>query len=228
MRSNHLARLVAATAASAVLLLGGCRLFGGSSPSAALFMLAPPPCEAMAGPSLGSVSVRRLTALPPFDVSAFVYRNEDGTWRIDPYDGFAADPSDMLALGMVQAFEASRRFDFVAYDMLAARSELLLEGAVEEFYSDFARVEGFEAKVRLRVYLSRRHGGHRGVVFTCVGEGRAPIASQTPGAVAEALSLAAGRAIEQIVRALPERLPEMPMDDRGVGTASPEEAKSGR
>lgn len=198
-------------ACAAALAPAGCRLLGGPAPNYTQYLLAPPAMAAVAGPKLGSISIREFTAISPFDMSAFVYRNTDGSWRIDPYDGFAADPSEMIAAALVDAFDASTRFDLVAYDALAARTDLLLEGVIEDFHSDFQAAGAHESMVRLRVYISRRHGGRRGVVFSTVAEGRAAIAAQTPGAVAEALSAATGVALDKIVKALPERLPEMPM-----------------
>lgn len=212
--------VLAALACSLAVPLGGCRLFGSAAPSSSLYMLDPGAQPAVAGARLGSVSVRQFTSIAPFDSSAFVYRNTDGSWRIDPYDGFAAEPAAMVSAAVVRALDASTRFDLVAYDTLAARTDYLLEGVVEDFHSDFREEGAHESTVRLRIYISRRHGAGRGLVFSAVGDGRAPIAAQTPGAVADALSEATRIALAQLVRSLPECF-------RDAATAPPQGAPAG-
>ena len=214
---QNMLRLVASVTlvSSCALAPSGCRLFGGAAPANAQFMLSPELPSAAPGPKLGSISIREFSALAPFDMSAFVYRNTDGTWRADPYDGFVSEPTLMVASALVAAFDASSRFDLVAYDSLAARTDLLLEGIIEDFHSDFSAAGAHESIVRLRVYISRRHGAHRGVVFASAVEGRAQIASQSPGAVADALSAATGAALAKIVEALPQGFPELAMQQGG-------------
>lgn len=203
------ARTAALAAVAAAALLGGCNLFDRTAPTSALYLLEPATHARREGPSLGVVTVRRFSAQQPFDGTAFVYRLRGGSWSIDPYDGFAAEPAAMLSGAARDAFEASGRFDAVVAEGVATRAGLSADGVLEAFYADFSGDEApgraGEAVVRLRLYLTSR-ADDGAVVFSSGVEGRAPIAERTPGAVASALSAASAAALANALDALPAAL----------------------
>jgi ABC-type uncharacterized transport system auxiliary subunit len=195
------ALLLAALASGAC---AGCSAFSRPAPSGSLYLLAPAAPARQEGASLGSVFVRRFSATPPFDDRPLLYRTTNGTWRADAYDGFAADPADMMTSALFSALEASGRFSLVAAEGVTGRFAHDAEGTLEAFYADFATGGAPEAVVRLRVYVVRREGAVREVLSVLPVEARAPIAGDTAGAVVDALSAATSEAMAKVVAALPK------------------------
>ncbi|MFM1822184.1 MAG: hypothetical protein RI967_450 [Planctomycetota bacterium] len=186
------------------LLLAGCSAFSRPAPSGSLYLLAPDAPARQEGASLGSVFVRRFSATPPFDDRPLLYRTTNGTWRADAYDGFAADPADMMTSALFSALEASGRFSVVAAEGVTGRFDHDAEGTLEAFYADYATGGAPEAVVRMRVYVVRRTGAVREVLSVLPVEARAPIAGDTAGAVVDALSAATSEAMAKVVAALPK------------------------
>lgn len=185
----------------------GCSAFSRPAPSGSLYLLAPAAPPRQEGAPLGSVFVRRFSATPPFDDRPLLYRTTNGSWRADDYDGFAADPADMMTSALFSALEASGRFGVVAADGVTGRFDHDAEGCLEAFYADYATGGVPEAVVRLRVYIVRRTGTAREVLSVLPVEARAPIGGATAGDVVDALSAATARAMAMVVAALPEAPP---------------------
>jgi cholesterol transport system auxiliary component len=194
----------AAVATIATLPLAtGCSAFSRPAPSGALYLLDPPMPAPRDGGALGSVLVRRFTVTPPFDGRPLLYRTTNGTWRADPYDGFAADPADMMTSALFGALEASGRFRLVAAEGVLGRFDHQAEGCLEAFYADFANAAAPEAVVRMRVYVVRRIGATREMLAVRTVEGRAPITARTAAGCVDALSAATAKALEKVVGDLP-------------------------
>jgi ABC-type uncharacterized transport system auxiliary subunit len=193
--------------ALAAMLVTGCSIFNRDTPATASFMLDAPPQQKAQGASLGSVMIRSLAAVEPYDSRAFVYKMAGGEWRYDSYNGFLCAPSDMMTEAVARAFQASGRFDLVATPSVATVTEFATEIVVEEMYSDFSDTANPKAIVKLRMYLLERASGRSGVVGQSVGGASVAIKETSPKAVADALSAAAGQAIGQLVAALPAEKP---------------------
>ena len=192
-----------AAATTLALACSGCNLFDRTSPNAEQFMLTPQPVAVHEGPSLGSVVVRRVLIQRPFDARGFVYRMANGQWRVDAYNGFLADPSDMIADAMARAFEGSRRFSMVTTAAVAVPTDLAAEAVVESFHCDYSDPAKPVAVVRMRMYILARNEGHA-VRAALESSASAPVESSSPSAVAAALSVAVARALDGAVSQLPK------------------------
>lgn len=199
-RMNH--RMTSSLVALS-LALAGCSVFERTSPSTEQFMLVPQPVRAHEGASLGSVVVRRVLVQRPYDTRSFVYHTTNGQWRVDAYNGFLADPSDMIGDAMSRALEGSRRFSLVTSAVVAVPTDLAAEVVVESFHSDYTDPSKPVAVVRMRTYLLERGKGSA-VRTVLEGSATQAIASASPGAVAEALSVAVAKAIDQVISQLPK------------------------
>ena len=181
-----------------------CSIFDRSAPSATHFLLVPPPQAKAEGAPLGSVIVRRASVVNPYDVRGFVYRLANSEWRIDAYNGFIAEPADMITDALMRGFERSGRFGVVAGLGLAASTDLAAETLVEEFFVDFSpKLAKPTAMVHMRTLLVDRRSGRGGVLATLRAHAEVPLADGSPQAVCDALSLAVGQAVAQVVAQLP-------------------------
>lgn len=195
-------RLLASCAAAA--LLAGCANFERDSPSSAYFMLAPPQQAAQQGAPLGSILVRRAAVQRPFDSRGFVYRLSNGQWRTDAYNGFLADPSDMVTDALSRALERSGRFAWVGPSTGTAPTDLAAESVVEAFYCDFSNPGEPVAVVRLRTYLLDRADSGVRMRLALEGAGTAPLADGSPRAVADGLGVALSVALNGVISQLPQ------------------------
>lgn len=216
MLPNHMPRnparaaLAAALAIALALSAASCSIFNRDAPQGASYILMPQPAAPAAGDRLGSIVVGRYGAMPPFDGRMFLFRMPDQSWRNDPYNGFIADPADMLCDLTARAFEDSGRFSDVVIEGAVVRVELGAEGVLEQFFADYSDRANPMAVVRLRVYIVDRRGARSELVVQTVGQARTPIKGDGAGAVADAFSAAAGEALAQVVTQLPKSMPEAP------------------
>jgi len=195
-------RVLAFCAAAAA--CAGCANLERDSPSSAHFMLAPPPQTAQPGEPLGSIAVRRVAVQRPFDSRGFVYRLSNGQWRTDSYNGFLADPGDMITDALSRALERSGRFSWISPPGGTAPTDLSAEAQVESFYCDFSDAGQPVAIVRLRVYLLERADSGVRMKLLLDGAGTAPLADGSPRAVADALGAALSIALQGVVSQLPQ------------------------
>ncbi|MFM7261821.1 MAG: hypothetical protein ACKO3W_14590 [bacterium] len=207
-----LTRGLACAFVAALPLSAGCSFLERPAPSGSQYMLMLPAQEPVAGGKLGSAMVARFSAIPPFDERAFLYKTTDGTWRLDSYNGFMSDPSDMLCEGFARALERSGRFTMVGIEGISVRCDVTLDGIIEGFYADYTDAGGPAAVVEIRTYLLDGRGARTRLLMQMIGKGRAPIASDKPGDVAAAFSAATAQAIDAVVRALPADMGPMPPD----------------
>ncbi|MFZ9880062.1 MAG: ABC-type transport auxiliary lipoprotein family protein [Phycisphaerales bacterium] len=202
-------RILAQAAVAAVLALlpASCSIFDRESPQGASFMLAARDHAPQQGASLGTIVVGRYSAMPPFDGRMLLYCLPDGTWRTDPYNGFIANPTDMLCDLTARAFEQSGRFSTVVVEGAVVSVDLAAEGVIEQFYADYSDRANPAAVVRLRVYLVDRRGLRSAFVSQAIADARAPISGDGAGAVADALGAAVGMALAKLTEQLPAELP---------------------
>ncbi len=214
-RSIQLVTFIAFAAA-----LSGCSFFNRKAPSGELFRLNPVVGVAFPGPKLGSILIDRTNASPPFDGAAFIYRLSDGAWRLDPYNGFIANPGDMLTANLMQAFDASGRFDLVASSRAGVRCDLSFESVLTDFYADFADPLAPAAITTIRGYLVDRRGFRPVVLAAFDGMGKAPIESDTPREVADALAESSTNAINALLQQLPQTIPSVASGNAPLSTTT--------
>jgi ABC-type uncharacterized transport system auxiliary subunit len=194
---------VASALAVSASQLAGCSLFDRSDVRGAQYLLAPTEQAKVDGAPLGSISVVRFSAVPPYDRRAFLYQTTDGSWRADTFNGFMSDPSDMMTEAFAAALARSGRATSVLGEGLSVRGDFSVNGVIERFYADYTDPAGAKAIVQLHVYLLDGRGLHSRLVGEYHGTGSAAIAGKEPGDVAQAFSQASATAIDQVLRALP-------------------------
>lgn len=212
MQPTDISRFLARAAVAAALALpaASCSIFNRDAPQGATYFLMPQKSAPAEGDRLGSIVVGRYSAMPPFDGRMFLFRMPDQSWRNDPYNGFIADPADMLCDLTARAFEESGRFSNVVIEGAVVRVELGAEGVLEQFFADCSDRANPAAVVRLRVYIVDRRGPRSELVAQAVGHARTPVKGDGAGAVADAFAVAVGEALAQVVTQLPKGMPEPP------------------
>lgn len=185
------------------MLLAGCGVFSRESPTAAHFMLAPARETASGATPRTSVVVRRVSVQRPFDARGFVYRMANGQWRVDSYNGFLADPGDMIGDALVRALEDSGTFTRAFSASVSVPADFAAETVVESFHADFSDPAKPVAIVRMRTYFVDRKKGSSAVCCMSVGEGSAPITPGSPESVADAMSVAVAQAIHGTIAGIP-------------------------
>lgn len=214
----------AVLAASAV-LLGGCSMFDRPAPTASHFLLDVPAQTRAEGASLGSLVVRRATAISPYDSRGFVYRLANGEWRVDAYNGFLTEPTDMVSDAMMRGLEQSGRFGLVSGPGFTATTDFAAETVMEAFYADFTDPARPIAVVQLRTYITDRSGGVGSVLQTLSADARVPLPDGSPRGVSEGMSAAVGQAIAQLVAKLPAATwPRTAKRDAFADAATPAES----
>lgn len=195
--------------AALAICIAGCSVFDREAPERSQFRLTPVAGARLEGEPLGSLLVRRVGAVKPFDERGFVYELANGQWRIDPYNGFVADPSAMVTEAVASGLEDSGRFTLVLPSGVSSRSDYVAECTLESFHTDFRDRAKPMAVVRLRMYVLERSSGRGEVLRQLRGEAMAPLADGSPGAVAEALSLATAEAVRSLATQLPATRAEL-------------------
>ena len=198
------ASLVAGLVVPLALPLTGCSVLDRDAPGSSYFMLAQPRQTAEKGEPLGSILVRRASVQRPFDARGFVYHLSNGQWRTDAYNGFLADPGDMITDAVARALEDCGRFSWIAPASSTVPTDLSAETVVESFYCDFTDPGAPVAVVRMRTYLLDRADSGVRMRLLLEGAGTAPIADNAPRSVADALGVAVSVALRGVVSQLPK------------------------
>jgi len=205
-------RAIAFALAATAPIAAGCSFLERPAPSGSQYMMVIPAQQPVAGSKLGTAMVARLSAIPPFDERRFLYKTTDGSWRIDSYNGFMSDPSDMLCDGFARGLEQSGRFTMVGIEGISVRCDVTLDGIIEGFYADYTGADGPAAVVEVRAYLLDGRGSRTRLVAQMLGKGRAAIAGDKPGDVASAFAAASAQVIAAVIDALPSEMAPMPQD----------------
>ncbi len=179
----------------------GCSTFNRPATDQAQYLLdvPAPAVVADAAPQGSAIAVRRVTAVAPFDGLGFVYAQHDGTWRTDSYAGWIASPSSMVTNSLVSFLSSSKKFPFVGGQGENAGAPLGVSVVIERFCADYTKDTGARAVIRLRWYVTQLQGEKDGLLASGVALGDAPIASATPGAVADGFNAATALAFGEIL-----------------------------
>lgn len=163
------------------------------------FLLRPQRADtAPAAPALGSLRVGRINVAQPFDGRAFVYRRDGQRYETDFYNGFAAEPADMLADGAAAWLRRSGRFQEVLPARSLGTAELRLDAVVSSFYVDFRATPAAVLAIHWR--LSRGDS----LILESGSEEAVQLAAKTPAAAAQAYQEAFARALNRLEKDLGE------------------------
>jgi ABC-type uncharacterized transport system auxiliary subunit len=157
--------LVALSAAATGVLAASCANLSQPAPDRAFFAIdlsAPPRAASSAAPhqeaptaSPGAavLRVRRLRVAAPYDRSAFVYRTRQGPFRADYYNGFIADPAELLTQGLLEWLSSAGLPGAVVGATSGVPARYSLEGTVTALYGNYTAGRVPEAVVALRLVV---------------------------------------------------------------------------
>ena len=150
----------------------------------------------VAKPKFGVVRVSQVSVRAPYDARGLQVMRADGSLAQDPYNRFAASPSQLLKGPIQDAFAASGAFDGVVGQSSSAAVSAVAEVSVSRFALD-CRTDGSRtADVALTVLVLDRD---RKIAALLRGDGRADAAA---GDYSKAFSEAFSAAIESASRQL--------------------------
>ena len=152
--------------------------------------------KSAAKPKFGVVRVSQVTVRAPYDVRGIQVMRANGSIAQDPYNRFAASPSQLLKGFVLDAFEAAGVFDGVVGQGSAAAVSAVAEVSVSRFALDCRTNGSRMADVALTVLLLDRD---RKIAALVRGDGKADAAD---GDYAKAFSEAFSAAIEAATRQL--------------------------
>jgi ABC-type uncharacterized transport system auxiliary subunit len=191
---------------AAALQLAACSTIAGPPTPRSYRLAYPAPAPEAAAP-LGIVRVGPIGTAQIYDRQGFVYR--DGAYEIgvDPYNGWIAAPSSMIADLLARDLAAAGAATAVLQAASALPADYELGGQIEELGE---RGEGgCTAALQLRILLVRvPPSGARQVAFEDVFAAEQPCAPGDPSSFAEAMSLA----VQQVSAALRARIAALPAD----------------
>ena len=152
--------------------------------------------KSAAKPKFGVVRVSQVTVRAPYDARGFQVLRADGSLAQDPYNRFAASPSQLLKGPVLDAFEAAGVFEGVVGQGSAAAVSSVAEVSVSRFALD-CRTNGVRmAEVALTVLVLDRD---RKIAALVRGDGKADAADgDYAKAFSEAFSAAINSAAKQL------------------------------
>lgn len=182
----------------ALIVLAGC---GINRPAVERqeFLIRPQRADsALVAPALGSLRVGRIEVAQPFDGRAFVYRRDGQRYETDFYNGFTAEPAEMLADATAAWLRRSGRFKEVLPARSPGTAELRLDAVVSSFYVDFRAAPA--AVLAMHWRLSRGDS----LILESGSEESVQLAAKTPAAAAQAYQEAVARALNRLEEGLGE------------------------
>jgi ABC-type uncharacterized transport system auxiliary subunit len=99
-----------------------------------------------------------MTVVSPFDTKSFVYRLDDQKYEKDFYNEYVTIPSDMFAVATRQWLNESGIFQFAVVNSNALLPLYVLQGTVDDFYTDFRKNQPTVVVLTIEYYLSSADG----------------------------------------------------------------------
>ncbi|MBO4288411.1 MAG: hypothetical protein J5985_09650 [Kiritimatiellae bacterium] len=94
------------------------------------------PAPRDARPVWGTVRLNGFRALAPFDAKTFLYRRGEGEFAADYYNGWIAQPADLIGDLFARYMEASAVFGRTVDARTAAAADVAVQGIVTRLYLD--------------------------------------------------------------------------------------------
>lgn len=149
-----------------------------------------------------SLAVGPFEVAPPFDGRSYVYRRDEVRYETDFYNGYAAEPSAMLAEAAAAWLRRSGLFGSVTASAAGA-AEHRLQGRVAAMYVDFS---GKEPAAVLNIGWRLRTAAAERTVLALDCEERVRLNEISPRGVALAQGEALEKALAKLERALSDAL----------------------
>jgi hypothetical protein len=99
-----------------------------------------------------------ISVTSPFDTKSFVYRLDEQKYEKDFYNEYITMPSEMLASATRQWLNAAGVFEFAVNNGNTLMPLYLLQGVVDEMYTDFRKDQTPAVVFTIEYYLSTTDG----------------------------------------------------------------------
>jgi ABC-type uncharacterized transport system auxiliary subunit len=140
-----------------------------------------------------------ITVVSPFDTKSFVYRLDDQKYEKDFYNEYVTIPSDMFGVATRQWLNEAGIFQFAVGNANALMPLYLLQGTVEEFYTDFRKGRPTLTVLTIEYYLSSTDGIRKNnVLFKKKYSVSEPIKDNSAKSIANAQQVAFGKILAQL------------------------------
>ena len=145
----------------------------------------------------------------PFDTKSFVYRMDEQKYEKDFYNDYVTLPSDMIASATRQWLNASGIFQFAVGNSNALLPMYLLQGTIDEMYTDFRPGQTPSAVFTIEYYLSSSDGLKKNnVLFRKKYHQSEPIKDNSAKSIAKAQQIALGKILAQLEEDLNKEAPQ--------------------
>ena len=188
--------LVAVAAAS----LGACSITR-PSPVKEMYLLEPPPVQALAQTSPLSVRIGTVTVAAPYRDRTFVVREADLRFENDYYHEYVVAPAPMIAEAMARALAQSKAFAKVIPPGAPAEADLTVDAFVGSLFADNRDPKAPAAELAITFYVVRPD---RSAVplWTKEYRRRTPLTAVSAASYAAAQSAALGEILAELARDL--------------------------
>ena len=164
------------------------------------FMLNPGVPAAVTGAVSHAASLRVAwcTVAGPFDDRSLVYRRSALRYEADFYNQFCVPPRNMLSAGIQSWLTAAKVVTTVLPAESALPADYELRGFVTELYGDWRPDQSPAAVLKIQFLLSSQGGVSRKLLMERTYAQRVNLSARTPEALAEGLSQALAKMLEQL------------------------------
>ena len=166
--------------------------------------------------SESTLRVRRLRIATPYDGRSFVYKVGEAKFESDYYNGFVAEPEQLLTGELVQWLSRSGLFGSVVGSSVGADHSFVLEGVVTALYGDYSEADAAQAVMEAKFFLLDDRGAETRVVFQKPYRKAAPL----EGDKAAALVAAWGQVYRGILMELTADLGRLDLTGRSATGAN--------
>jgi len=196
------ARLIAALLMPAVILLSTACMGPSAAVGPTYYYTVdyPPPAVAVDRPLPHMLRVARFTATPPFNTQRIIYADKGLHRNAYASSQWIATPAEMIAHHLARDFQSIQLFKAVVAPDATLPSTHIVSGWVEEFMEE-GFVHPWQASLRLTITLidAMQSDPVERVLFQKTYSAKAPLAEQTPAALAESMSEATARVAAEII-----------------------------
>jgi hypothetical protein len=134
---------------------------------------------------------------------------DDQKYEKDFYNDYVTLPSDMIASATRQWLNASGIFQFAVGNSNALMPMYLLQGTIDEMYTDFRLGQTPSAVFSIEYYLSSSDGLKKNnVLFRKKYHQREAIKDNSPKSIAKAQQIALGKILAQLEEDLNKEAPQ--------------------
>ena len=152
-----------------------------------------------------------ISVTSPFDTKSLVYRLDEQKYEKDFYNEYITMPSEMLATATRQWLNAAGIFEFTVNNGNTLLPLYLLQGSVDEMYTDFRKDQTPAVVFTIEYYLSITDGVKKNnVIFRKKYTMRENIRDNTAKSIVKAQQIVMGKTFTQLENDLSKEVNNFP------------------